>query len=195
MSVNICSNIHQKIHFRQKLLKVFKNIYVFKSTSKFWREIIHIMPNYNVVNVAQYWRDFSLFTTPSLLGCNFASGGSFLFNISTTNVVFNVVKSFRTLCTLVDIWTKHDMPLLFTCFGGDPEVILSIMPWFQGSGRGLWDFKSAIFNFVLLIGIFISFYHKALRGMSWDLKPDDKSKLVQAMAWCHQMTNHYLNQC
>ena len=24
---------------------------------------------------------------------------------------------------------------------------------------------------------------------------DDKSTLVQVMAWCHQATNHYLNQC
>ena len=33
-----------------------------------------------------------------------------------------------------------------------------------------------------------------LRWMSLDLI-DDKSTLVQVMAWCHQATSHYLNQC
>ena len=34
----------------------------------------------------------------------------------------------------------------------------------------------------------------ALKLTSWDLS-DDKSTLVQLMAWCHQATSHYLNQC
>ena len=34
----------------------------------------------------------------------------------------------------------------------------------------------------------------ALRWISLDLS-DDKSALVQVMAWCHQATSHYLNQC
>ena len=34
----------------------------------------------------------------------------------------------------------------------------------------------------------------ALRLTSLDLS-DDKSTLVQAMAWCRQATSHYLNQC
>ena len=34
----------------------------------------------------------------------------------------------------------------------------------------------------------------ALRWMSLDLS-DDKSTLVQVMAWCHQATSHYLSQC
>ena len=37
-------------------------------------------------------------------------------------------------------------------------------------------------------------YEIALRWMSLDLT-DDKSTLVQVMAWCHQATSHYLNQC
>ena len=36
----------------------------------------------------------------------------------------------------------------------------------------------------------------ALRWMSLDLNDrDDKSTLVQIMAWCRQATHHYLNQC
>ena len=34
----------------------------------------------------------------------------------------------------------------------------------------------------------------ALKWLSLDLT-DDKSTLVQVMAWCHQATSHYLNQC
>ena len=34
----------------------------------------------------------------------------------------------------------------------------------------------------------------SLRWMSLDLT-DDKSTLVQVMAWCHQATSHYLSQC
>ena len=55
-------------------------------------------------------------------------------------------------------------------------------------------FKTAIFNLVLLIGIFTLSTNNALRWMAWDLT-DDKSTLVQVMAWCHQATSHYLSQC
>ena len=61
-------------------------------------------------------------------------------------------------------------------------------------GRPGCHFKTAIFNLVLLIGIFTSFKDNALRWMPWDLT-DDKSTLVQVMAWCRQATSHYLNQC
>ena len=56
------------------------------------------------------------------------------------------------------------------------------------------QFKTAIFNLVLLIGIFISSEDNALSWMPRDLT-DDKSTLVQVMAWCRQATSHYLSQC
>ena len=62
------------------------------------------------------------------------------------------------------------------------------------SGRPGCHFKTAIFNLVLLIGIFTLSNHNALRWVPRDLT-DDKSTLVQVMAWCHQATNHYLGQC
>ena len=37
-------------------------------------------------------------------------------------------------------------------------------------------------------------YEIAIRRMPLDLT-DDKSTLVQVMAWCHQATSHYLSQC
>ena len=61
-------------------------------------------------------------------------------------------------------------------------------------GRSYHDFKNVIFNLVLLIGIFKSSYDNVLRWMPQDLT-DDRSTLVQVMAWCRQATSHYLNQC
>ena len=57
----------------------------------------------------------------------------------------------------------------------------------------LGDFKNVIFNLALLIGIFKS-CDNILRWMPQDLT-DDKSTLVQVMAWCRQATSHYLSQC
>ena len=51
-----------------------------------------------------------------------------------------------------------------------------------------------IFNIVLLIGIFRSSQDNILWLMPQDLT-DDKSTLVQVMAWCHQATSHCLSQC
>ena len=56
------------------------------------------------------------------------------------------------------------------------------------------DSKNVIFNLVLLIDIFRSSHDIALEWMPQDLT-DDKSTLVQVMAWCRQATSHYLNQC
>ena len=61
-------------------------------------------------------------------------------------------------------------------------------------GRPGCHFKTAIVNLVLLIAIFTSSNDNALRWMPWDLT-DDKSTLVQVMAWCRQATSHYLSQC
>ena len=54
--------------------------------------------------------------------------------------------------------------------------------------------KNVIFNLVLLTGIFRFSHDNALRWMPQDLT-DDKSTLVQVMAWCRQATSHYLSQC
>ena len=48
--------------------------------------------------------------------------------------------------------------------------------------------------FMLRLEIFSSSYEIALRCMLQNLS-DDKSILVQVMAWCHQATSHYLSQC
>ena len=62
------------------------------------------------------------------------------------------------------------------------------------SGRSEFDSKNVIFNLALLIGIFRSSHDHAFWWMPQDLT-DDKSTLVQVMAWCRQATSHYLSQC
>ena len=61
-------------------------------------------------------------------------------------------------------------------------------------GTSECDYKNVIFNLVLLIGIFRSSHDNALRWMPQD-RTDNKSTLVQVMAWCRQATSHYLSQC
>ena len=57
--------------------------------------------------------------------------------------------------------------------------------------RFQWTFRLVIFKFI--DGRCIS-CEIALMWMSMDLT-DDKSTLVQVMAWCRQATSHYMNQC
>ena len=82
---------------------------------------------------------------------------------------------------------------IFLCFLNQNEFSMiwdnSLAP-----GRSECDSKNVIFNLVLLIGIFRSSHYNALQWMPQDLT-DDKSTLVQVMAWCRQATSHYLSQC
>ena len=59
-------------------------------------------------------------------------------------------------------------------------------------GRSGCDSKNKSFNLVFLIDIFKSSHDNALWWMPWDLT-DDKSTLVQVMAWCRQASSHYLS--
>ena len=71
----------------------------------------------------------------------------------------------------------------------------------EGSGRTIyttylthWSLGDASFNLAFMIAIFRSSYDNTLIWMSYDLT-DDKSTLVQVMAWCRQAPSHYLSQC
>ena len=86
-------------------------------------------------------------------------------------------------------WANSSSPLLFRPAEKENYVFNSLAP-----GRFECDSKSVIFNPVLLIGIFRVSHDNALQWMPQDLT-DDKSTLVQVMAWCHQTTCHYLSQC
>ena len=62
----------------------------------------------------------------------------------------------------------------------------SLWPW-----RFQWNFRWVLFKPITVIDTCCEI---ALRRMSLDLT-DDKSTLVQVMAWCRQATSHYLSQC
>ena len=61
-------------------------------------------------------------------------------------------------------------------------------------GRFQFNFRKVIFKLTLMNGGWGISYEIALRWMPQDLT-DDKSTLVQVMAWCHQAISHYLSQC
>ena len=69
----------------------------------------------------------------------------------------------------------EDMKMCVSCF------VFYINSLVLGDMHG---FKNAIFNLVLLIGVFRSSYDDALTRMSQDLT-NDKSTLVEVMACCH----------
>ena len=61
-------------------------------------------------------------------------------------------------------------------------------------GRFDWDFRYLILQIISVIDGWGISCELALRWMPLDLT-DDKSTLVQVMAWCRQATSHYLSQC
>ena len=61
-------------------------------------------------------------------------------------------------------------------------------------GKFEWNFRHVIFKEILVIDGWGISCEIALIWMSLDFT-DDQSTLVQVMAWCHQATSHYLNQC
>ena len=58
----------------------------------------------------------------------------------------------------------------------------------------VWNFRHVIFKQILVVDSWGISCEIALIRMSLDLT-DDRSTLVQVMAWCRQATSHYLNQC
>ena len=68
-----------------------------------------------------------------------------------------------------------------------PCFIVTLTHWPLG------DF-SLIFKVISMNGGWGISYEVALRRMPLDLT-DEKSTLVQVMAWCRQATSHYLSQC
>ena len=113
---------------------------------------------------------------------------------------FTALQKFRKFTSLqlteIDAWISNFMHGFLWNVISHPlqwqfsqTTINSLVP-----GRSQCDLKTVIFNLALLIGIFKSSYDNVLRWMPQDLT-DDKSTLVQVMAWCRQTTSHYLNQC
>ena len=69
-----------------------------------------------------------------------------------------------------------------------------IVNYLIGPGKFEWYFRYLIFQIISVIRGWGISCEIALRWMSLDLT-DDKSTLVQVMAYCRQATSHYLIQC
>ena len=117
------------------------------------------------------------------------------------NIIIIVNLQMCFLCAWwISVYALHDPPYILLqcarrcCFHcvllwTDTSDLNSLAP-----GISYCDFKDTIFNLALLLGIFKSAFDSVLRWMTQGLT-DDKSKLVQVMAWCRQATSHCLNQC
>ena len=57
-----------------------------------------------------------------------------------------------------------------------------------------WNFRYVIFMLILVIDGWCLCCEITHRWIALDLT-DDKTTLVQVMAWCHQETSHYLSRC
>ena len=104
---------------------------------------------------------------------------------------------------LTQICTGSTEPRAFTCWIWDATLVVitgsttqvpshmfnSLTP-----GRFEWNFSYLIFQIISVIDGWGISCELALRWMSLDLT-DNKSTLVQVMAWCCQATSHYLDQC
>ena len=93
---------------------------------------------------------------------------------------------------LVLVWCKTLLSP-FVHITDIPEVpqscINSLAP-----GKFQFNFRKVIFKLTLVNGGWGTSYQIAFRWMPQDVT-DDKSTLVQVMAWCRQATSHYLSQC
>ena len=69
------------------------------------------------------------------------------------------------------------------------SIVNSLAP-----GKFQFNFRKIIFKLTLVNGDWGISCEISLRWMPQDLT-DDKSTLVQVMAWCCQATSHYLSQC
>ena len=71
------------------------------------------------------------------------------------------------------------------------------MMWYFNSmapGKFKWNFGYVIFKRILVVDVWGICCEIALIWMLLDFT-DDRSTLVQVMAWCCQATSHYLSQC
>ena len=84
--------------------------------------------------------------------------------------------------------------MMYVCLTHWPQgdVALNLTHWPLGDLNK--KFRKVIFKLISVTDGWGISCKIALRWMPLDLT-DDKSTLVQVMAWCHQATSHYLSQC
>ena len=96
----------------------------------------------------------------------------------------------------VKISLKYSPPLLDHCAPGHDDTELADDS-FTGAFLTHWllgDLREIIFKLILVIDVWGLFCEIVFPWTPQDLT-DDKSTLVQVMAWCRQATSHYLSKC
>ena len=87
-------------------------------------------------------------------------------------------------------------PIMYSSLipGGIPALADSTRLNSLAPGSFQFNIRKVIFKLTLVNGGWGISYEIALRSMPQD-PTDDKSTLVQVMAWCRQAPSHYLSQC
>ena len=176
-------NTWDNISVDHNLLEVFEDNHEIPS-NQFWGEFIDL----NQVSVGWKWN-----THRHHYQCMFSETS---LKKSTWRVVLHKRwsaakgKINKFMKTMLSQWG-----ILFSGF--DCDFSSSIVNWAINSlapGRFQFNIRKVIFKRTLVNGGWGISYEIALRWMSQDLT-DDKSTLVQVMAWSRQATSHYLSQC
>ena len=105
-------------------------------------------------------------------------------------------------CTNVDLLSVWSCGI---CMRAVSQEVLSIFRAANGFANGTFNsldpgrfvkkkITYVIFKLILVTDGWGIYCEIALRWISMN-PTDDKSTLVQVMAWCHQATSHYLSQC
>ena len=113
--------------------------------------------------------------------------------MTTSSAISDITVSIVTtvsFCRCLIRYSHGCILLFFTYFTNYQIHVINAL----ASGRFQFNSRYVIFKLTVVNGGWGISYEIALRWMPIDFT-DDKSILVQVMAWCHQATSHYLSQC
>ena len=131
------------------------------------------------------------------------NAGSFYRNLSDVILLVhtdNVHYGIRDTPGQLHMWNHSVLHASWSSWTSSPLVHWSQNAWCHPNqilnslapGKFELNFRYLILQIISVIDGWRISCELALRWMSLDLT-DDKSKLVQVMAWCHQATSHYLS--
>ena len=106
----------------------------------------------------------------------------------------SLITSWPTSVMMVTTWPiylpRHPLTRVKVGYRNGPVMTIDAL----APGRFHWNFIEVIPKLIMITSGWGISREIALKWLSLDLS-DDKSTLVQVMAWCRQATSHYLTQC
>ena len=100
-------------------------------------------------------------------------------------------------CVMLSIWRYKIVMLYINKYGWSWEAENILMSWIINSlppVRCGCNFKNIIFKLIVQNDSLGTCYETVLKWMQQNLA-NEKSTLLQMMAWCHQATSHCMSQC